>query len=200
MRFETADFYQPVIRRADAGQAVGRQAIASRGSDRVAALCRFLNEHVTHAQVVEPPQRGIEPSPLSSASCIRTARPAAVNLSGPCVRKRRFSFVADRKKTCKSAQKRGQPFAAQAVAAYATELPCRAFTTRKRRVSMPAAARACLPAASRVKAWHGWVASAASLSGRAPALLGCHPLALTVPRVARTSTRTSRRSLPVRGR
>ena len=37
MRFETADFYQPVIRRADAGQAVGRQAIASRGNHRLAA-------------------------------------------------------------------------------------------------------------------------------------------------------------------
>ena len=37
MRFESRDFYQPVIGRADAGQAVGRQAIASRGNHRLAA-------------------------------------------------------------------------------------------------------------------------------------------------------------------
>ena len=101
MRFETADFYQPVIRRADAGQAVGRQAIASRGNHRLAVLCRFVNQRVTHAQVVEPPRRGIAPSPLRGASCIRAARPAAANLSDVCVRKRRFSFVAERKKRAK---------------------------------------------------------------------------------------------------
>jgi hypothetical protein len=101
VRFETADFYRPLIGRADAGQAVMRQAIASRGNHRLAALCRFLNEHVTHAQVVEPPRRGIAPSPLRGASCIRAARPAAANLSDVCVRKRRFSFVAERKKRAK---------------------------------------------------------------------------------------------------
>jgi hypothetical protein len=101
VRFESRDFYQPVIGRADAGQAVGRQAIASRGNHRLAALCRFANQRVTHAQVVEPPRREFAPSPLRGASCIRTARPAAANLSDLCVTEQRFFSVAHVEKRAK---------------------------------------------------------------------------------------------------
>ena len=78
-------------------KATCREPTRLRGNHRLAALCRFRNEHVTHAQVVEPPRREFAPSPLQGAICIRAARPAAANLSDVCVRKRRFYFVAERK-------------------------------------------------------------------------------------------------------